>query len=230
MKLQKETKLGAVHGKWYDDACAAAFAMELIGERWTLPIVRELMLGARRFSDIRAELPGLSAKVLTERLERLEEVGVLTRRKLPPPAASRVFELTGWGYELEDVMQALGRWSVRSPLHDPNLPLTPVSFMLSLRTMLDPAKAGALSATVLFEVGENAFFGTLEGGQLSIRRAAEGDARPDLAFRAPSASHYLPVFYGKRSAEEAGVSLEIVGDADLADAFIDLFSLPPKCV
>ena len=115
MKLQNKTILSQeAHGRWYEDACAAAFAMELIGERWSLLIVRELMLGPRRFSDIRAELPGLSAKVLTERLARMEEIGVLVRRKLPPPAATQVFELTEWGYGLEEVMQVLGRWSVRS--------------------------------------------------------------------------------------------------------------------
>ena len=77
MKLQNETK---VHGKWYGDACGTAFAMELVGERWSLLIVRALMLGARRFSDIRASLPGISAKVLTERLGSLDEAGVLVRR------------------------------------------------------------------------------------------------------------------------------------------------------
>ena len=70
--------------------------MELVGERWSLLIVRELMLGARRFSDIRARLPGISAKVLTERLLSLEEAGVLMRRQLPPPGKAQVYELTAW--------------------------------------------------------------------------------------------------------------------------------------
>ena len=68
MELQKETKQGKRHGKWYDDACGTAFALELVGERWSLLIVRELMFGGRRFSDLRAGLPGISAKVLSERL------------------------------------------------------------------------------------------------------------------------------------------------------------------
>ena len=86
MKLQKETK---AHGKWYDDACGTAFALELVGERWSLLIVRELMLGPRRFTDLRAGLPSISAKVLTERLEGLEKAGILTRRLLPPPASAQ---------------------------------------------------------------------------------------------------------------------------------------------
>ena len=94
MKLQLETKL---HGKWYDDACGTAFAMELVGERWSLLIVRELMYGPLRFSDLRAGLPAISAKVLTERLAGLENTGILVRRKLAPPAAVQVYELTKWG-------------------------------------------------------------------------------------------------------------------------------------
>ena len=107
MKLQKETNL---HGRWYDDACGTAFALELVGERWSLLIIRELMLGPRRFSDLRATLPGISAKVLTERLATLANAGVLTRHKLPPPAASQVYELTQWGYSAETILQELGRW------------------------------------------------------------------------------------------------------------------------
>lgn len=79
MKLQKETES---HGKWYQDACGTAFAMELVGERWSILIIRELMLGGRRFSDLRASLPGISAKVLAERLAGLEAARVLVRRKL----------------------------------------------------------------------------------------------------------------------------------------------------
>src|SRR5215831_17234751 len=98
MKLQKETMK---HGKWYDDACGTAFALELIGERWSLLIVRELMFGGRRFSDIRAGLPSISAKVLTERLEGLERAKIVQRRQLPPPIAAQVYELTRWGYASE---------------------------------------------------------------------------------------------------------------------------------
>src|SRR5215218_1412210 len=108
MKLQKETKVLSDHGKWYGDACGTAFAMELVGERWSMLIIRELMLGGRRFGDLRGSLPGISAKVLTERLAGLEEAGVLTRRKLPPPAAAQVYELTPWGYLAEPAIQELG--------------------------------------------------------------------------------------------------------------------------
>ena len=218
---------GAIHGRWYEDACAAAFAMELIGERWTLLIVRELMLGPRRFSDIRAELPGLSAKVLTERLLRLEECGVLCRSRLPPPASSQVFALTAWGKELEFVMQALGRWSVRSPLHDATLPLTPTSFLLSLRTMIDPERAAGLEISALFRTPDETLFALLTDGELHVDRNPDPTPQADLEFSADSVSQFLGVFFGKRPAAECGVT--IAGDVGLAARFSDLFSLPEKC-
>ena len=99
-----------MHGRWYNDACGTAFGMELVGERWSLLIVRELMFGALRFSALRANLPGISAKVLTERLEKLEGAGVLVHRTLPAPSSARVYELTRWGYAAEPLIQELGRW------------------------------------------------------------------------------------------------------------------------
>src|SRR5215210_5178215 len=134
------------HGRQYHDACAAAHALDLIGERWALLVMRELMLGPKRFSDLRASLPGISANVLSQRLEALVAAGVLARRKLPPPAAAQVYELTAWGYESEPIFQALGRWAVRSPQHDPTLPLSTVSLFLSFRTMLDAERARGLVA------------------------------------------------------------------------------------
>src|SRR5215218_8341047 len=99
----------------YFDGCGAAHALDLIGERWALLVVRELVLGPKRFTDLRAGLPGISPNVLTQRLEELESGGILRRRKLPPPAAAWVYELTDWGLELERVIMALGRWGARSP-------------------------------------------------------------------------------------------------------------------
>jgi len=219
---------GASHGRWYRDACGAAFAMELVGERWTLPILREMMLGPRRFNGLRAALPGLSAKVLTERLGSLEASGIVRRVTLPPPASIQAYALTEWGLGLEPVMQELGRWAVRSPGHDPMLPLTPVAFMLSLRTMLVPERIGDLALRVLFEVGAARFVGTLGQGELRIEPAGADVSATDLRFSAETATDFLPVFYGKRSVEEAGGRLSVEGDAVLAERFIGLFALPAK--
>ena len=225
MELQKETES---HGKWYQDACGTAFAMELVGERWSILIIRELMLGGRRFSDLRGSLPGISAKVLTERLAGLEQAGVLVRRKLPPPAASQVYELTEWGYLAEPAIQELGRWAARSPEHDPTLPLSPVSFMLSMRTMLDKEAAGRMKMTIGFDTGGEQFVGRLADGALPIVR--EEPRAPDVLFRSETPMELAALFYGKMPldvwAEGEGRAIE--GDRALAERFIDLFWLPEK--
>lgn len=229
MKSQKETAADrTAHGKWYDDACGAAFGMELIGERWTLPIVRELTLGGRRFSDIRATLPGLSAKVLTERFESLEAAGIVMRVTLGAPAPAKLYALTPWGLALEPMMRELCRWSVQSPGFNPRLPLTAVSLMLSLRTMIDARLAQGWDTTVRFEVGADHFDGRLDGGELRIMRAPPDGGEAELVFRAPDANAYLWVFYGKQALGSPGLTLEAEGDPECIARFIGLFRLPPK--
>src|SRR3954471_22036775 len=161
MKSEIITEPSESRRRRYEDACAAAHALDLIGERWALLVMRELMLGPKRFSDLRASLPGISANVLSQRLEGLEAAGVLARRRLPPPAAAQVYELTAWGYESEPIFQALGRWAARSPAHDPSLPLSAASLMLSLRTMLDPGRAEGIDAKVGFRLGSETFLAHL---------------------------------------------------------------------
>src|ERR687895_1683904 len=129
----------------YDDGCAAAHALDLIGERWALLVVRELVLGPKRFTDLRAGMPHASPNVLAQRLRELEGAGVVRRRKLPPPAASRVYELTEWGMELEPVILGLGRWGARSPSKPSDAAIGVDSLILSFRTMFDPQAAEGLS-------------------------------------------------------------------------------------
>ncbi|MBO9518657.1 MAG: helix-turn-helix transcriptional regulator [Porphyrobacter sp.] len=225
MKLQKETES---HGKWYQDACGTAFAMELVGERWSMLIVRELMLGGRRFSDLRASLPGISAKVLTERLAGLEQAGVLTRRKLPPPAATQVYELTEWGYLAEPAIQELGRWAARSTEHNPQLPLSAVSLMLSMRTMLVPEAAAGVEAKVGFDIGGETFLAYLHDGQLPVKRGELDGAQAIIC--APAPLPVLRVIYGKQPLEalEAEGGLTVEGDREAARRYCSVFSLPEK--
>ena len=202
--------------------------MEVIGERWSLLIVRELMLGPRRFSDLRASLPGISAKVLTERLVSLEESGVLSRRQLPAPAKAQVYELTPWGYSAEPLMQEAGRWAAQSSAHDPLLPLSAVSIMLSLRTMFDPAKAAGWQAAIGFDIAGEPFLARLAGGALPLERGGLEQAQAVL--RAPAAPVLAALFYaGVPAAElERDAGLVIEGDRALALRFADIFELPPK--
>ncbi|MBV8238513.1 MAG: helix-turn-helix transcriptional regulator [Sphingomonas sp.] len=228
MKLEKVTNRSeATTKRWYDDACGTALAMELVGERWALLIVRELMFGPRRFGELKASLTGISANVLTQRLEGLERAHVLKRRKLPPPASVQVYELTSWGYEAEEAIKALGAWAARSPDHDPTLPLSSASMMLSLRTMIDREKARALPAmTIGFTFGAESFVGRLADGDLPIVR---GDGAAEVHF-ATTARLMANIVYGKWPIEEAEAegALVFTGDRAKARAFIDLFALPPK--
>lgn len=211
-----------LHGRWYDDACGTAFGLEVLGERWALLVVRELKFGPLRFSDLRAALPGLSAKILTERLAGLERSGVLHRLSVTDPVPAQLYGLTGWGYAAEPIIQELGRWAAASPLHDPTLPLSPASFMLSLRTMLDRAAALDLEADVAFAIGSARFAARLRDGDLPVKRG-EPEA-PDLRFAADSAPPLAAIFYGDVDPEAAGV--QVTGDHALFRRFVDLFELP----
>ncbi len=213
----------------FNDACGMAHGLELLGERWALFIVRELMLGPRRFSDLRDDLPGLSANVLTQRLGELEERGVLIRRKLPPPASVQVYELTEWGYEAEVIVQELGRWAARSPWHDPTLPISGVSILLSFRTMIDRSRIGEMDFSMGCRFGEDGYRGHLDASGFTV---AQGDpAGADLLFegRPEAMARYI---YGgvPYEALEATGALRIVGDMTLAEGFRSLFSLPSKFV
>ena len=195
--------------------------MDLIGERWSMPLIRELLFGPRRFGDLKASLNGISANVLTQRLEGLEQAGVLIRKRLPPPASVQVYELTPWGYEAAPIFQALGRWAVRSPGHDPARPFSPVSLMLSLRTMLNEKDAGDFAARIAFRIGNEDFFWVRDNRMVQVGRGEM--ERAELTFAAPSASEIAAVVYGGAPIEPL-----VQGDLDLARRFVSLFPLPPK--
>lgn len=226
MKLEKITE--PPQRRSYEDACAAAHALDLIGERWALLVMRELMMGPKRFSDLRASLPGVSANVLTQRLEGLKAAGVLVRRRLPPPAAAQVYELTAWGYESEPIFQALGRWAARSPAHDPSLPFSTASLLLSLRTMLDPKRAQGIDARIGFRLGAETYLCHLADGRIEIARSGLVD-EADLIFTA-AAPVLAGAIYGGQGLDalEAAGALRIEGDRALAERFTTLFPLPPK--
>lgn len=225
MKLPKATDaLKPAHGRWYDDACGTAFGMELLGERWTLLILRELMFGPRRFSDLKAELPGISAKILTERLTGMEASGILRHVTLSEPVLAHLYELMPWGRAAEVIVQEVGRWAAASPLHDPTLPLSAAAFMMSLRTMLDRQAAAGLALTAGFAIGRARFTAHLLNSDLVVSRGLPDGA--DLAFEAETAPQLAAVFYGSVPPEAAGVTLR--GAGENLRQFLGLFSLPPK--
>ncbi|HEV2816318.1 MAG TPA: winged helix-turn-helix transcriptional regulator [Allosphingosinicella sp.] len=211
----------------YDDACGTAHALDLIGERWALLVMRELMLGPKRFSDIRADLPGISANTLTQRLEGLEAVGLVRRRRLPPPASARVYELTQWGYEAEPIVQTMGRWATRSPAHDPTMPLSATSLMLSFRTMGDPARMKGLRGRIGFRIGAETFRVEIADSRMTAERGPADGA--DLVFTGPAPAIAGAVYGGVPiEALEAEGALKVEGDRKLAARFVTLFPLPAK--
>ena len=222
MELEKVTKSGQSEAKRrYDDACGTAHALELIGDRWTLLVLRELMLGGRRFSDLRGDLPGISANVLTQRLTELEERGLARKVRLPPPASVQVYEATAWGLEAEPIVQALGRWAARSPAHDPTLPISGVSILLSFRTMFDSRRAKAMNARIGFRFGEDQYVARMKGGTIKVtRKAATG---VDAVITADPAM-LAAVVYGGQPLDLLGIE----GDRALVERFVTLFPLPPK--
>ena len=211
----------------YDDACGTALALEFIGERWSLLVMRELVYGPRRFGEIRANLPGISANVLTQRLESLEEAGIVRRYRLPSPANVQVYDLTEWGREAAPLMRDLGRWAARSPRHDPRLFMSAASAMMSLQALIDHTRAAERSVTVAFHFPGEDFVATLNGGELFVSRGVL-DA-PDLAFTGDTMALRRTI-YGKAplARDGAGGTLAFAGEADLAQSFVDLFRLPVK--
>ena len=157
----------------YADRCGIARALDVVGERWALLIVRELMLGPKRFTDLRAGLPRVAPDVLAQRLRELEEEGVVERSTLPPPAASKVYALTEQGRALEPVLLALGRWGSRRPARVAGAPLSPDAFALALPTLF---RGSGEDVTVELQLGEHAFTVAVAGGELDVRRGAAEQA------------------------------------------------------
>jgi DNA-binding HxlR family transcriptional regulator len=224
MKLEKITDKA---GRRYHDACGAAHGLDLIGERWALLVIRELMMGPRRFGDLKKDLYGISANVLTQRLEGLEASGIVLRRKLPPPASVQVYELTAWGYEIKPVFMVLGGWAARSPRHDPTLPISAVSVMQSFETMFDPALAGDAAMTLGFVFGDDSLVVSVHDGVIEPRRDVTDAADVVLTTQPPLVAACV---YGKvpPSAFEADGLMTITGDRSVFERFVGFFNLPEK--
>lgn len=164
MPRQQQPAARPVRRRSYDQFCATARALDSVGDRWTLLIVRELLAGPRRYTDLHADLPGVSTDVLASRLKDMEQSGLAVRRKLPPPAAASVYELTRRGRELLPVLTALARWG--APALDERRPTDAVRahwFALPLRRSL-----AATAHTGVVDVH-------LDEGEFHVRTGAVAD-------------------------------------------------------
>jgi DNA-binding HxlR family transcriptional regulator len=195
--------------------------MELLGERWAMLVLRELAYGPRRFSELKADLVGISANVLTQRLTELESRGLVRRTRLPPPASVQVYEATEWGLEAVPLIAHLGRWAARSPWHDPTLQMSHVSVIMSLQTLISSALAEGLDARIGFQFGDTSYVVTLRDGRLDVERAAPENC--DVLFTGRP-SDVAAVIHGGAPFD----LISVEGDLALAKRFVKLFPLPPK--
>jgi DNA-binding HxlR family transcriptional regulator len=206
----------------YEDGCAFAQALDLVGERWALLIVRELMFGPKRFTDLKRDLPGIATNVLTQRLVGLEEAGLLRQVDLPRPARGKAYALTSWGLAFREPLRVMGAWASRSPHLRFEHRLSAAAAMLSMGSMFDADKAGDLRVAVNLRLPDGDFAVRLEAGRLSVEPGCNSD--PDCTVRGDQ-NALLPVLYAGKPVEAALAdgSLGVEGDAGalakLATAF-----------
>ncbi|WP_454778238.1 winged helix-turn-helix transcriptional regulator [Georgenia muralis] len=206
----------------YGQYCGVVTALELVGERWALLIVRDLLVGPRRYSDLKAGLPRIPTNILATRLKELKAAGVVRR---VPLAHGLVYDLTEYGRGLEDVVLALGRWGFRA-MGEPGADdvVTPDSMTMAFRTAFRPSAATGWSGTFVVHVGEVVLTLAVDDGELAVTRGAIDDATLTLA----AGPAIREVIAGAVSPEEAlltGVVRVLDGDQGALDRFAAVFHL-----
>jgi DNA-binding HxlR family transcriptional regulator len=204
----------------YDDPCGLARALNLVGERWALLLVRELLLGPKRFTELRRGLPGASQSMLTSRLAELEAGGVVRRRRLGPPASTWAYELTPWGHELEPALLRLAQWGSRTASLS-SAELSTDAMALALTTTFDPSRAGDLRVRCQLRLDGDHLLVSIHDGQIEVTRAEAADT--DLTIACDVGAFRSVIFRGRTPAD-AGVSIE--GDRALASRLLPAFPQP----
>jgi DNA-binding HxlR family transcriptional regulator len=209
----------------YGDRCGIARALDLVGERWALLVVRELLLGPKRFTDLRAGLPHVSSDVLAQRLRELEASGIVRRGKLPPPAGSRIYELTERGEELEEVVLALGRFGSVAPYPPGDAQIGVDALAIALKTLFAPSATDGLPATYELRLGEDRFRVEVIGGRLDIARGSAES--PDATIESDPATLATLLWHGGKLGEaRRSGSIAISGSEEAAKRFLAMFPLP----
>jgi DNA-binding HxlR family transcriptional regulator/putative sterol carrier protein len=213
----------------YGEACRFAHALDLVGERWALLVVRELLLGPKRFTDLRNGLPHASTNILAERLRELEASAVIRRRKLPPPAAASVYELTEWGRGLEPIVTELGAWGARSPQPPETMEIGPDSIVLALRSLFDPAEAEGVDEDYEVRFGDDRFQVEVGGGEVELSRG--GAEREPAASIETDPGTFAALLSGQLDLEAALAdgAIELGGSKRAAERFLRLFPMPEPC-
>jgi DNA-binding HxlR family transcriptional regulator len=216
--------------KHYDQYCPVAHAVGMLGERWTLLVVRELLRGPKRYTDLAGGLPGIGTNVLAARLRDLEECGVVQKRKLPPPAASTVYELTEYGRGLEEAIYALARWGVRTlGPPGPDDELESEWGLNAFPALLNPEAARGLTETYVLRIDDNAFTIRFDDGQLTASAGETDEA--DLRIEVD-----MQTFFGlaggdlpPQEAVEQGL-VKVEGDLATLERCFTVFSFAPRAV
>jgi DNA-binding HxlR family transcriptional regulator len=213
-----------VSDRSYDEPCGIARALDMVGQRWALLVVRELLYGAKRFTDLRAGLPTASQNVLSQRLKELEDNGLVQRRKLGPPAGTWVYELTERGLALEPVLIELGRWGSLTPLVS-TADLSVFAFVLALKTTFRPDLAGDLRARYELRIADDCFAAELADGQVQLTRGRATE--PDAVIQANVGVFRSLVFGGQPLADAIRTGQAAVdGNKMSAARFLGLFPRP----
>ena len=208
----------------YGQYCGLARALELVGERWALLIIRNLLVGPKRFSDLKHGIPRIPTNVLTDRLKELEEAALVQRRVLPRPASGVVYELTEYGSDLEDAVVALSRWGARS-LGEmrPEEIVTVDSMTMAFRTTFRPAAALGLFATYELRMGPIVLCLHVQDGKLLVEEGPAPDA--DIVVEAGTEIRALMAGEVSPARALADGSVRIEGDAALLDRFVQVFRI-----
>jgi DNA-binding HxlR family transcriptional regulator len=222
--------MATVAPRSYGQFCGIARALELVGERWALLIIRDLLVGPRRFTDLHQGLPRIPTNVLSDRLKELEQSGIVRRRVLPRPAASVVYELTEYGNQLEDVVMRLGVWGAQS-LGDPRPEeiITTDSMTMALRSTFVPEAAGGLRVSYELRLGPVIIHARIENGRVTVREGPLAEA--DLVIEAgPGVKDLMAGALSPSDAIESG-AVHLTGDPALLDRFVEVFRIPtrPAC-
>ncbi|GAB3885207.1 winged helix-turn-helix transcriptional regulator [Kibdelosporangium lantanae] len=204
-----------------------AHGLDLVGERWALLVVRELLLGPKRFTDLRSGLPGISANILTQRLRELDDAGIIRHDRLPPPASHQIYELTPYGLELETVIDSLGRWALRSPTLTMDRPRSKDSQLLLLRLLFAPATTGGFHATIGLCLAGEPFQLTIADERITLTRGLPSGT-PDATVETPHTQALHMLLRGRRSVDElveAG-ELRVSGDRAVIARLPEFFRYP----
>jgi DNA-binding HxlR family transcriptional regulator len=209
----------------YGDSCGIARALDVVGERWALLVVRELLLGPKRFTDLRSGLPNLGPDILTQRLRELEQGGVVVRRKLEPPAGSWVYELTERGRELEPVVLALGRWGSAAPFPPGDMRMGADSTILALKTVFDADGADGLDATYELRLDGQSFRVRVAGRELELSRGRPEE--PDAVLETDPQTLTELLWRGRSLADAEGAGAATVdGSRAEVNRLLRLFPVP----